>query len=238
MAKDLELCNDFSNNLSTHHSTSNQLDTSSSRVVRFADTPTEFEHGEVQVGLIRSQKQLRGLLLNGSFLAENWLLGLRVSDWVSITICNELDSFCSPWVPQLKSIWSRKMTKLPSIPSDVTAFDIGMISAHAADLRNLNSCATPLPLIVLVVDPSPTMKFNNQVFELVPVLHSDVGGVTDSVSYFLLRGFSDFQLKRDIQQPLESIVNHKLFVPACSDFEGVLNNNTNTLPFSCPRVKV
>ena len=70
-AKDLELCNDFSNSLSTHHSTSNQLDTSSSRVVRFADAPTEFEHGEVQVGLIRSWKQLRGLLLNGSFLAEN-----------------------------------------------------------------------------------------------------------------------------------------------------------------------
>ena len=192
----------------------------------------------MQVGLIRSRKQLCGLLLNGSFLGENWLLGLRVSDWVSMTVCNELDSFCSPWVPQLKSIWYRKMTKLPSIPSDVTAFDIGMISAHAVDLQNLDSCVTPLPLIVLILDPSPTMKFNNQVFRLVPVLHSDVGGVTDSVSYFLLRGFSEFQLKRDIPQPLASIINHKLFVPACSDFEGVLNINTDTLPFSRPRVKV
>ena len=113
-----------------------------------------------------------------------------------------------------------------------------MMSAHAADLRNLDSCVLPLPLIILIVDPSSTMEFNNQVFRLVPVLHSDVGGVTDSVAYFLLRGFSDFQLNRDIQQPLASIINHKLFVPACSDFDGVLNINTDTLPVSQPRVKV
>ena len=130
------------------------------------------------------------------------------------------------------------MTKLPTIPLDVTAFDIGMISASAAELQNLDSCVSPLPLIVLIVDPSPTMVFNNQVFGLIPVLHSNVDCVTNSVSYFLLRGFADFQLKRDIPQPLASIINHKLFVPACSNFEGELNINTNTLPFSCPRVKL
>ena len=238
MVKDLDLCNNFSNCLSKHQSTSNQLVTPSSPVVRFANSPTKFAHSKVQIGLIQSQKQLRRLLLNGSFLTENWLLGLCVSDWVSMTICNKLYLFFSPWVLQQKSIWCQKMTKLLTIPSDVTAFDIGMISAPAAELQNLDSCVFSLPLIVLIVDPSPTMVFNNQVFRLVPVLHSYVGGVTDLVSYFLLCGFSDFKLKCDILQPLASFINHKLFVPACSDFEGVLNINSNTLPFSCPRIKV
>ena len=145
-------------------------------------------------------------------------------------VCNEIGSLWLSWVPQLKSAWYQKMTNLPWTSTDLSDFDIGMMTMHSSNLKNIDSIVSSLPIIVFIMDPIPTILFNR---------HTYWYWWCHRFGHLLfLRSFENFHLHSYIPQALTSIINHSFFVPKYSNFEGVLNVTTDIFLILCSRSKV
>lgn len=169
-------------------------------------------------GTIAVKYHTRAVLIGNHI--TSWLLALRPSDFVSITV---FGSIIDNWMGIVSKLWNNKFNIVSTVPNS-TNVDLIICDGDCQPTPPLNSL--------------PTIVIDSICAELMLLSHRLFGGITDFKSLIQLLNIPVKPFEPQVQQPLASIIDYKIYVSPKTESSDGLNIWTDVLSYSKPKQKV
>ena len=179
----------------------------------------EFQYGWCEGGM-RQQELLGTANIYGSsgFL---WLLTLRPHQWETIYVGSKIPSFL---YKQIDAIWGKRLL----FTSDRNPkANIDFVACLPSEIVTL--VETTNPRVIFLLGRARRIKMTGRQFLI--VRHSDVGGVTTHVGYFILTHCPPVKLKETVHRSIGSVIEHKRHISGTSSSETYISPG-DLLPFN------